>query len=27
MAKNPAKIVNRSPDGQFAAESGPKSEQ
>jgi len=26
MAKNPAKIINRAPDGQFAAESGPKSE-
>lgn len=27
MAKNPAKIVNRSPDGQFAPESSPESEQ
>ena len=26
MAKNPAKIVNRTPDGQFSPESGPKSE-
>ena len=26
MAKNPAKIVNRTPDGQFAAESVPESE-
>ena len=27
MAKNPAKIVNRTPDGQFAPESSPESEQ
>ena len=27
MAKNPAKIVNRSPDGLFTAESDPQSEQ
>jgi len=26
MAKNPAKIVNRTPDGQFSPESSPKSE-
>ena len=26
MAKNPAKIVNRTPDGQFAPESSPESE-
>ena len=27
MASNPSKIVNRAPDGQFAAKSGPESEQ
>ena len=27
MAKNPAKIVSRTPDGQFAPESSPESEQ
>ena len=27
MAKNPAKIVSRTPDGQFAPESSPETEQ